>query len=270
MTFGQLVAIVGFEHDKLFARTTARLGLLVAGLLPLFAPLGIGAITAAASLFGADVTADATIYQRAALGLRHFTHLIHIVIVMLAALTMAGEFQQKSMRECLLRPVPRFVVPLAKWSALVSWVGTSVMLSWLSATIAGLIVYGSFEGEWLEAGAQHFGLFLADIGFAALALLIATLTRSVVMAMGVALGLTIADFVLWLGLLATSAIGSSAVSPQVGDWIEAIIPWQASNAFAVWIYYPDNLVWQSGASLAIITFGSLGATVAFFNWMDVP
>mgnify|MGYP005620230051 CR=1 FL=1 len=47
------------------------------------------------------------------------------------ALSVAGEYRSRTVREDLIRPVPRWVVPVSKWLAAITWVFASLLVAWV-------------------------------------------------------------------------------------------------------------------------------------------
>jgi len=66
------------------------------------------------------------------------THVFHLA---LAAQSFAGELRAGSLREDILRPVPRWTVIFAKWVALCVWSNLALVATGLTATLLGAALF---------------------------------------------------------------------------------------------------------------------------------
>lgn len=270
------------ETVKLFSRTTARLGLVLLVILgaapPLLVLAGKVAVWAAGieDFNGVPVgdTFDlpAPVAMAWALKLRNF-FVVKAFLIMIGAQVFASEYQSHTLREDLLRPVPRWAVLLAKWLAMVSWVGATAMLAWLLATLLGGVLYG-FEGDMQSPVLGFFASILADAGFAALVLAIAVLTRSVVLTIGGVFLFEIMDYALdWgLWLLQQASMIPHEYARTAAEVAGEAYPWMPFSAFGAWRGYAagEPWVWQAFVSLGVITVVALALAQVVFRRLDVP
>lgn len=276
----QFVEVWRAETLKLFSRTTAKVGLVVAAGLGILGPISMWLVmNMGMTMNGADVSEQLTTTApnalQWALEIRNFFFMRALIIV-LAALSFAAEFRARTIREDLLRPVPRWMVPIAKWLAINVWVAASVVVSLVYGGLLAVVVFG-FDGEWVPALVGWTATILADAGFAALALLISIASRSVAGTVaGVFLFLVMEKaFSVFLSIVSAMSGLFEGMGIQLSVWMKRVIelkPWLPSSAFDFWVGYADATQWdwRSAASLAIITVVSVVGSERIFNRVDVP
>ena len=132
MTGRDLARWTRAEAQKLMSRRAARLGLVLAASLGVAGPLLVLAangmemnVNEASLVDWLGLRLEPTEGQLASLRLRNALPLPRFVM-WLAASSFAGEYRNRTLREDLLRPVPRHAVLAAKWIALVLWIALSV------------------------------------------------------------------------------------------------------------------------------------------------
>ncbi len=275
-----LAALWRAELLKLLSRIPARLGLVIATALAVTAPtmlwwLGSSEMVVNGSLMSDSLSLDAATGTLWTLKVRNF-YVMRVFILVLAALSFAGELKARTLREDLLRPVPRAAVLVAKWAALSTWVAATVLISWGVSFAAGAVLLG-LDGGWSPSVQAHLATVAADLGFAALALSVAVFARSVAGTIaGVFLFLvldTMLGWFLWFaGMMRDSMPPEMMELPAPVNWLLASTPWLPSSAFAVWFELANEVdpSWQAWASLSLITVLSLGLAERWFARMDVP
>lgn len=282
MTFGapSFLAIWRAETTKLFSRLPAKAGLVIAAIIGVGGPLLLWSATHADITWNNTSLAE-SIDTSAAIGLqwslevRNFFFLRAFLMV-LVALSVAGEFRARSTREDLVRPVPRWVVPTAKWLAVLVWVAATLLVAWVFGGLLGVIVYG-FDGEWLRAATGYGATLLADAGFASLVLLVSVASRSVAGTIAGVFVYLIVDTLLGWALSLISMLSSAfqGMGLQLSALMEkavALQPWLPSSAFGVWAGYAARAewMWQSWVALGVITTVCLALTLFIFERLDVP
>lgn len=285
MRANQLAAIWRAETSRLFSRGAARVGLVVLVGLGALVPLVVLAIRLvlwwtmgpeATFPDGETVTDKFVLPAPAAMAwaltVRNF-FVTRAFVILLAALSFAGEYQARTLREDLIRPVSRSALLLAKWGALATWLLVAAVLSTFVAMLLALVFFGG-SGDW---GGPLLGVaasLLSDVVFAALVLAIAVLTRSVAFTIaGVFLFAVLdyaADWGLWIAGMASQF--PPIQQPWIGEVANALYPWMPFSAFGVWRgYLPDAAwEWQGFVSLGILTVLSVGIALVGFRRMDVP
>lgn len=296
MTPTLALGLVLTETEKTFRRGPAIAGLVLS---VLFA-LGVAGIVWAVNVNVVEVAGQAAIdasggsvtnddIQRVrldsvlqgTLGLRGLLF-FPVLAFLVGAATFAAEYHRKTLREDLLRPVPRWAILGAKWAALVVWVTAALLLSSLTAVVAGL-PFGADGIEWGLLGTLVFTTWLTDLGFTTLAFAVAIVTRSV----PGTLATMVMFFVLQLGLAAGFGIltaegveqmaasygpslvpGSEALIESAFEWVRELSKWQPP--LVVGTCTPADLPWQAYTSIAVVTVLSLVVGLWRFERMDVP
>lgn len=275
-------ALFQAELRKLMSRTSARVGLLLAVAIGLGLPIARGAyqllVIQIAARNGGDVSlippADPTVPIYAALWLRNF-FVMRVLLIMVGALSFAGEFQSRTLREDLLRPVSRPAVLMAKWAALVAWVGGGLVLTGATSTLASVIAFPGGEG-FGHLLLQYAVALLADAGFAAVVLMVAVLSRSVAGTLAGMFLFYLLDLAVAIGFgLLASLPDQVGLPPEVRAAAGQVSPWLPSAAFAAW---NGGTIWSGGGdwsvpafvSLGVVTLVSLAVAIWRFERLDVP
>lgn len=267
------------EVVKLHSRASARGGLLFLALVALLGPVLLE-VRAGVEVTGNMVVApeySAANAVRWALGLRSF-YVAQAFLILLAAQSYAGELQAHTLREDLVRPVRRVHVLLAKWAALAVWSFLSVAVAAVASGVVGLLLHPSAgEVAWGDVLLGHAATWVAEVGFAAVALAVSVAGRSVAVGIaGMFLFVVIERMVGWAlwalhGILASFPPDALPVPPEV-LYLTAATPWLPSSAWGVGtaIAVGEASDWQSWAALALWT--GLAAVLAerVFARTDVP
>jgi ABC-type transport system involved in multi-copper enzyme maturation permease subunit len=181
MTGPHFVAVVSAEIRKLFSRSSARFGVLFAVLLGLGVPLTAGFFRWIAEQAmdkpGQLQAIDPSFVVYATLYIRNF-FLMRIILIMVGALSLAGEYQSRTLREDVLRPVHRSVLLFAKWLALDVFILVTLVMTVAPATALSMVAWGT-DGDWKHVMLGWLATLACDAGFAALVLALAAILRSV-------------------------------------------------------------------------------------------
>lgn len=200
--------------------------------------------------------------------------------VLLAAQSMAGEIQAHTLRDELIRPVPRQLVLLAKWMALSSWCLVSMVTAVaVGSVVAVVLLPGGGHATWGQVMSGAAGAWVAEVGFLAFALAVSVLTRSVGGGIVATLLFLMAERMTSMGLwmLRTVVEGLPPdVAPTLPGWLTTLMnasPVLPSNAWSAWRELLDGatpLTWQ--AWVALVGWTVLSAVVAerVFARTDVP
>lgn len=276
MTPRHFLEIWRAEIAKLFSRTSARAGLVLAALVAIAGPLFLFmASRADIQMNGQSVSSglelSGAMGLQWALELRNNSQILRALILMLVALSVAGEYRARTIREDLIRPVPRWAVPLSKWLAVDVWILASLVVAWVFGGLLSTIAFGA-GGTWSQPLLGYGATFLTDAGFAALVLMIAVLSRSVAGTIAGVFVYLILDTVLgWALWLVSKASGFIHLSQPL-EYAVALRPWLPSSAFGAWSGYASRTDWdwRSFASLGVIMVVCLVVGERFFNRLDVP
>ncbi|MCA9494030.1 MAG: ABC transporter permease subunit [Myxococcales bacterium] len=272
------------ETIKLGTRTSARATLVALTGVGLFGPLWLWFLThAGVEVNGGDL--GAAIDVCAANGMRWSMivrgfYVSQALWLLLASQSVAGELQAHTLREELLRPVPRHLVLLAKWAALSGWCLLSMIAALAAGSVAAVVLLpGDGVATWAQVVQGAFGAWIAEIGFLAFAVAISVVTRSVAGGVVATLLFLMVDRLTATGLwlLGTFLEGMPAdLAPTVPGWLMIVMrasPVLPSNAWSAWRELLDGatpLTWQAWVALAVWT--ALSAVVAerVFARTDVP
>jgi ABC-type transport system involved in multi-copper enzyme maturation permease subunit len=194
-------------------------------------------------------------------------------VLVLVALSFAGEYQARTIREDLVRPVPRWTVPISKWLAVGTWSLASLVVTLVFGGLLSVIVFGT-GGDWGQILLGYGTAVLADLGFASLALFIAVASRSVAGTVAGVLAYIVLDWVIGKVLWIVSVI-ASAFPVELGTVLERAIllqPFLPSSAFGAWegFYASVDWDWRNFASLGVITLVCMVLSERLFHRLDVP
>jgi len=265
------------EWSKLFSRTSAKVGMLLLVAFSAMPPLFMHTLSGSEVSFNGSSMDDLMSASAAkaivwTVWANHRFALMPAFISLLGALSFAGDYQSKTLREDLLRPVPRWSVLLVKWAAMCTWITMAALLCWLTSLGLSVALFG-VEGDWTSSFYAWGTALLCDCSFAALVLCLAVLLRSVA---GTIIGVVIFvvfDTVLGWALSLVAMAGDSLQAPVALELAIQARPWLPSSAFGLWSTFGaggDPAVWQNFAALAAITVASGVLATLRFRWMDVP
>ena len=196
-----------------------------------------------------------------ALRARNF-FLLPLLLLWATGASFAGEIKDHTLRELLVRPVPRWSVMLAKLLALAVLSGITLVVTAVLSGGLGALLYG-IEGDWWPLALGYLASWPSDLGLLCMGVVVAVLLRNVA---GVVVGV-----VLYLALdlvvrLLLSLIGKLPSMELAAD-IARFMPGQA---LASWEGYLDEWVLTSWAGLAVLIVVCLGVALVRFVRMDVP
>lgn len=265
--------LVHAEFVKLNSRISAKLGLLVSIAVGFVLPLVLFGTAYAIRGSQAELMFDTSTTRPMVWGLYVRNLLVvRAFLVVLGAQALAGELAAQTVREDLLRPVPRYAVFMAKWLAIIGWDALSLLATFLVSAVFGLGLFG-LDGMWTETALAYLINLVCDAGVIAVVLAFAAVTRSNVATIaGVVVGL-VGDKALGVALpTASTAAEFFQASPLV---VELINQWPIlpSAAFAVWTFpliLESERLWISVASLFFIMASSLLIGLTSFKRMMVP
>jgi ABC-type transport system involved in multi-copper enzyme maturation permease subunit len=280
MTASHFFGIVQAECIKLLSRSSARLGLLLALLIGVVAPMGFALLGSTGAVVNGALVADSlgASAPKAALWALYIRNLwlMQSFIVLLCAVSFAGELNAHTLREDLLRPVSRTAVFLAKFASVALFIVLTLTLQYATSTGLGLALFGA-DGPWREVFLGYVASAVSDLSFAAVVFAICTIVRSVPgTVVGMLLFIVFEKLLSWF-LFVTEAI-VSGLPPEMNQLpdvayllfqLQPMLPsaaWGLGNQMAEGAEVP-LLTWAATA-----LYFSVGALVAdrVFARMDVP
>jgi ABC-type transport system involved in multi-copper enzyme maturation permease subunit len=196
-----------------------------------------------------------------ALGLRNL-FILPMLIVLATASALTGEVAGRTLREDLVRPVPRWSVLAAKLLALLTLSVLTLVGTWLVAVLGGAAVSG---GEFGALGAVTLGYLaccLSDLGLITLTMAVACFMRTVGgVVVSVVLGL-----MLDLGLRTVFKLAG-----MIGlDGAQSVAQLMPGEALACWEGWKSGWVVESFVGLAVLTISTMLVSVLRFQRMDLP
>lgn len=271
----QFPGMVAAEIRKVFTRGAAI------GALSIALAVGVGAVLlmhqvqslgeGGPSVNGASLsqlwTPSGLAVSGGALQARNF-FILPLFLLLASASSVGGEISDRTMRELLVRPVPRWSVLLAKLLALsllsmASLVVTLIPSLGLGSALFGLLPAGATEGPSVGDLLGGYGAsFLSDIGLLALGMAASMVLRSV--------GGTVVAVVLVLGVDVAIRGVVSLLSMFGVTEAAKIEPWLLGNALGCWEGWKEGWAVEPFGALAVFTAIFCAFGVARFRSMDVP
>lgn len=174
---------------------------------------------------------------------------------------LAAEREDHTLRELLVRPVPRWSVVLVKFLALLALSAASLLASLLPSALGGLLLYGE-AGPIVDVLLGYAASLLSDAGLISLGLLAGTFARSAGGVVVAVIGLLMVDLAARAFLWILGKVGVAGAE-AVGD----LLP---GAALAAWEGWSSTFAWQPFAGLAALIAVGLGLTLWRVERMDVP
>lgn len=254
-TLGRIVVA---ELRKLAVSRLAWAGwIFLVGLTGLTMLLAVLAVDSVAPAMGQEPKVpEALVFT---LQLRNF-YFAQAWLLVLGAVSLAGEYRSRTLREDLARAVPRWGVLAAKVVALTTFSATTLIAqSLLCTAIAATRLSFGGGAEWGPWFAGLAGTVVTDTSFVIAVLLFALLARRVANTLIVAL--------LFVGMESAFANGLWIISGLDPSMLDAIAPGVPLGpmAGAVWPYLP-SAVWGIGTTLAIQNPVDAVSWIALFGW----
>lgn len=205
-----------------------------------------------------------------ALRVRNF-FVLPLFLLLATASSVAGEYGARTLRELIVRPVPRWSVLAAKVVAQSVLSISTLVLTLVPSLGMGLLLFGLPEAGvgaptdapgWIDVIGAYAATFLSDLGLCAIAVLVSLLVGSVG---GVVVGIV-------LLLMADVALRAAlSVAGMVGfEQAASLTPWTLGNALACWEGYQEGWNPAQFGALGAFTLAALVIATVRFDRMDVP
>lgn len=272
-----LFGVIRAELIKVFTRGSGIALMAMAVAVPFVCAFAMWVVVnqSGASLNGQSVqslvSASAIDLGGWALRLRNF-YVLPLFLLLAAAQTTAGELSDRTMRDMLVRPVPREGVLAARVVALAVLAALGLLLTFVLSVGLGALFFGVGDlTDTAAFGAAAGKLLLgytaslaSDLGLIVLALLVSLFIRSVGGVVVATVMLLLADMALNGALSAASMFGLEVA--------KELKPWTLGYALSCWEGYssPEGFDVRSFVSLAGITAAMAILAILRFRRMDVP
>lgn len=263
------------ELRKLYSRGTGIGALVIAALV------GVGAVAVmyqaghndTAQINGASlaqiVKLNAIECSGWALTARNF-FVLPLFLLLAAASSVAGEIGERTLREDLVRPIPRWSALAARMIAAASLAAVTLLVTGALSFLPGLVLFGlpapgAVPVDYPTVGQLALGYlasFASDVGLIAIAVLLSLIVRSVG---GVVVTLVLVLMADWAlrGLLYVLNMASVAFAAKLQ-------PWTLGNALGCWQGWSSEFEPMRFVALAVVTVVATSAAMARLSKMDVP
>lgn len=251
------------------------------GALLLAAVVGLGAVAAmyeaghndTAQINGATladiVSVNAIEVGGWALNARNF-FILPLFLLLATAGSVAGELGNRTLREDLVRPIPRWSALAARMIAVSSLAAATLVVTGALALLPGLVLFGlpaagAVPVDYPSIGRLALGYlatFASDVGLIALTMLVSLVVRSV--------GGVVVTLV--LVLMADKALGGvlHLLSMARVAGAEQLLPWTLGNALGCWEGWSSAFEPMRFVALGVVTVAATSAAMARLSRMDVP
>lgn len=205
-----------------------------------------------------------------ALAARNFL-ILPLLLLLATGSSLAGELSDSTLREVLVRPVPRWSVMLAKLLALMVLSATTLLATLAPSLVGGAAMFG-MDGPTVDLLLGYAATLGTDLGIISFGLLASTVVRSVGGVVVSVILLLIFDggarLLLWgrekvISLLQTS---TGTEVEEVAVHYSQFLPGAALDCWKGW---SDGWAWEPFAGLGVLVVLCLGVTLWRFSRMDV-
>lgn len=271
-----LVAMIRAEFYAVFRRGSGIGAMAVSVVIGLLAVLlmhwsqtNVGAAEVNGAPIGEMISYSGADCAGWALSGRNF-FVLPLLLLFATGSSIAGELQDRSLREVLVRPIPRWSVLLAKLAALLGLSAATLLLALLPSLLLGMARFGSAGpvGDVLLGYTASLG---TDLGIIAFGFVASTMVRSVggVIVSVVLLLMvdTVARLMLWLYKtilgFAQQSLGTAAEEvPNYGLYLPGA-------ALDCWKGWAMGWAWEPFVGLALLIAISFSVALVRFQRMDI-
>lgn len=216
------------------------------------------------------VTFDVVQVGRWALWARNF-FILPLLLLLSTAAALAGEHADRTLRELVVRPVPRWSILVAKGVALSTLSGLTILLTSTFSLALGYALLGppAVEQSIAEGGDSLSRLALgfaaswvSDLALIAVGIALSTFVRSVGGVVVSIVLLLMLDRAVWLVLKAASLLGLEAA--------DRLVQWTLVNAMGCWEGWESSFDVGQFVSVGIIIIAGWAVAIVRFGRDDVP
>lgn len=280
----QFFKMIGVEVLKVFSRGSGIGALVVALLVAMLAALAMNGLMAMqdgvqlnGQGLGGLVQFDVVGVAAKALTLRNFM-VLPLLLFLATGGSMAGEHADRTLRELVVRPVPRWSILAAKFVALASLSVATLVVTFVTAVALGWPLVGppSIDQSVAEGSESLFRLslgyaasFVSDLCLIALGLALSTFVRSVGGVVVSLMLVLLADRGIWAGLNGVGLV-QRMTKGAPDPWVDEALKWTLVGAQACWEGWESSF--EPGQFVAVTAYTILGCIIAVarFSRSDVP
>lgn len=194
------------------------------------------------------------------LWMRNF-FVLPMFLVLSSAGSFASELADHTLREDLVRPVPRWSVVLAKVVALATLSASTLILTFSAAAIGGALTFGT-DAEISRVALGYLASWLSDLGLVAISVVASIFVRNV--------GLVVVGVIFFLFVDAGARAALGLLGAIGVEWAGPVARALPGAALACWEGWSDAFEPERfGGLLALILIG-YGLSLARLQRMDVP
>lgn len=275
MSPAHFVRILRVETWKTVTRGSGLACLVLSVVVPLAALavlwelLHAEALTVNGSPIASQLSGNAVEAAGWALRARNF-FVIPLMLVLATALGISGERADRTLREVLVRPIPRWAALAARVLSVSALAGISLLLSALVGVGGAFLLFGMADvpvaamdqPSLLRLGLGFASTFLSDVGLICLTAAIAAFFESVGGVVVALIFTLLADLTLRLALGGLAFLGL--------EQAKALEPWTLGNALGAWEGWSDGFSPARFLSLGVVIVAGVAASAARFARMDAP
>lgn len=197
-----------------------------------------------------------------ALRVRNF-FVLPLVLLLATAASFAGELGDQTLREVLVRPVPRWAIVVSKTLVLFGLAAATLLLTLAPALGGGTALFGA-DGptQVTDVLLGYAACLLSDLGLIALGLLASTFVRTVGGVVVSMMLILMADMAARVGLQGAQWLGVEGVTT-----VGRLFP---GNALACWEGWSGEWDPYAFAGMGVLLLVGFGGTWFRFSRMDVP
>jgi len=269
--------MVWAELRKVYTRGSGIGALLIA------AVMGLGAVAAmyeaghndTAQINGATladiVAVNAVEVGGWALNARNF-FVLPLFLLLATAGSVAGELGNRTLREDLVRPIPRWSALASRMIAVSSLSALTLLITGAVSFLPGLVLFGmptpgtgAVPVDYPTAsqlGMGYLASFASDVGLIAIAVMLSLVVRSVGGVVVTLVLILMADLAV-RGVLNLMSLAQIQVAAQ-------LLPWTLGNALGCWQGWSTHFEPMRFLALTVVIVGSTAAATARLSRMDVP
>lgn len=219
-----------------------------------------GSVTVQGANIGQFVTVSGPEAAAWALRMRNF-FVLPMLMLLATGGAISGELTDHTMRERLVRAVPRWSLLTTKIMALMLLSGATLVVTFVPAILGGMLLFG-VDGSWTDLLLGYAASWLSDLGIVALGTLLSTLFRA---PGGVVVGglmVLLADWAVRMLLTFLSFVGLQGSAD--------LLPWLPGSALGCWQGMSTGWTVQPFLGLVVLIAVCLGIALARFSRMVIP